>query len=153
MEGSIWCHGVFLIVSSTPCFLLTAWHFDMVMSYFSFPSTALPSFMSLSVYLPLSNYIYIILILGECGKGRQPKVVSMIDMSSACFLSQKLKSIYTFSRLFAPWLYLSDPFFLPPPILFAAPSAPPESLICQLLMSPQNFSVTPSLLQDPWIHS
>lgn len=58
----------FLIVSSTPHFSLTAWHFDMVC--LTFPSTTLPSFMSLyiSIYLSLSNYVYHSHFLGQ-GEG------------------------------------------------------------------------------------
>lgn len=143
---------VFFFVSSTPCFSITAWHFDMIMSYFSFPSTALPSFMSLSVYLPLSNYIYMILILGGWGKGRQPKVVSMTDMSSACFLSQKLKSIYTFSRLFCclthPSFHL--PFFSQPPQLHLRVSSASFVPKCPLktFLSLRPFCKSPEFIQQ-----
>lgn len=112
----------FLIVSFTPCFSLSAWHFDTVMSSLNHSSHL---HVPLYIYLPLSDYVYQSYFLGgveeettqSCFYGRH---------SSACFLCQKAESMHTLSRLFTQ-LFLSDPSSLPPPILLTtALSAPLE---------------------------
>lgn len=119
----------FLIVPSTPHFSLTAWHFYMMC--LTFPSTTLPSFISLS----LSDYVYNSHLLGQGETGDKQKL----------FLWQTFLQISSLARSWNPftlfqgfshhgWLFLSALFCLPPPLLCTASSAPPErSLIYQIL--------------------
>lgn len=126
----------------------------------TFPSTTLPNFMSLSlyifIYLSLSNYAYHSHFLGEGEVGDKQKFVlwqTFIQLAFSATSSNPFTLFQGFSH--RGWLFLSALFSLLP-LLCTAPSASSErSLIYQILtqMAHKKRAVTVSLLCNPWINS